>query len=131
MHIGIPKEIKIREGRVSLTPEACSSLVKAGHKIFLQHNAGLLSGYPDTAYEGVGVEICPDAGALYERSTLIVKVKEPVSGDLQFLRKDHLLFCYLHLAAEQDLMNQLLEKGLTAIGFETVQPENGSELAPS
>ncbi len=126
MHIGIPKEIKVREGRVSLIPEACSSLVKAGHRVFLEKNAGLLSGYPNQLYESVGVSICADAGSLYDHSQLIVKVKEPVAGDLQYLTRDHLLFCYLHLAAEQQLLEKLLETGLTAIGFETVQESDGS-----
>ena len=126
MHIGIPKEIKISEGRVSLTPEACSSLVKAGHKVFLEQNAGNCSGYPDHMYENVGVQICPDAKTLYECARLVVKVKEPIDEDLQYLRADHLLFCYLHLAAEQKLLGQLQKSGLTAIGFETVQKEDGS-----
>jgi alanine dehydrogenase len=126
MHIGIPTEIKPREGRVSLTPQACSSLVKAGHKVSIQQNAGVLSGFPDLAYEKAGVRIYPDARALYENAKLIVKVKEPVAGDLKYLRQDHLLFCFLHLAAEKSLLNNLLEIGLTAIAFETVQLENHS-----
>ena len=126
MHIGIPKEIKISEGRVSLTPEACSSLVKAGHKVFLEQNAGNCSGYPDHLYENVGVNLCPDAKTLYQNSRLVVKVKEPTDDDLQYLREDHLLFCYLHLAAEQELLAQLLKTGLTAVGFETVQKADGS-----
>jgi len=126
MHIGIPREIKTCEGRVSLTPEACSSLVKAGHQVFLEKNAGVLSGYTDKLYENVGVQICPDAKTLYDDSSLIVKVKEPVDGDLHYLREDHLLFCFLHLAAEQKLLDKLLNKGLTAIGFETVQEADGS-----
>lgn len=126
MHIGIPREIKTCEGRVSLTPEACSSLVKAGHSVFLQQGAGVSSGYTDNLYGDVGVQICPDAKALYENSRLVVKVKEPVDGDLQYLRADHLLFCFLHLAAEKELLGKLLKTGLTAIGFETVQQEDGS-----
>jgi len=126
MHIGIPREIKTCEGRVSLTPEACSSLLKAGHEVFLERNAGALSGYADFLYENVGVRICPDAKTLYANSRLVVKVKEPVDGDLQYLREDHLLFCFLHLAAEQELLGKLLNIGLTAIGFETVQEVDGS-----
>jgi len=72
MHIGIPREIKTCEGRVSLTPEACSSLVKAGHQVFLEKNAGVLSGYTDKLYENVGVQICPDAKTLYDDSSLIL-----------------------------------------------------------
>lgn len=126
MHIGIPKEIKVEEGRVSLTPEACSSLVKAGHDVFLEKNAGILSGYPDHLYQSVGVSICADARTLYENARLVVKVKEPVAGDLQYLHENHQLFCYLHLAAEQELLGKLLKTGLTAIGFETVQEADGS-----
>lgn len=124
MNIGIPKEIKALEGRVSLTPDACSVLVKAGHRVFLETKAGQLSGFSDDQYRQLGVNIVETAKQLYDSARLIVKVKEPVEGDLRYLTGDHLLFCYLHLAASADLLQALLKTGLTAIAFETVETED-------
>jgi alanine dehydrogenase len=120
MLIAIPKEIKPLEGRVGLVPSACSELIKSGHRVFLQSGAGENSGYSDAEYQTLGVEILPDAASVYERPGLIVKVKEPVGPELEMLRSDHILFSFLHLAAEQELMQSLLQTGLTAISFETV-----------
>ncbi len=121
MRIGIPTEIKPLEGRVGLIPAAAGDLVRSGHEVLIQSGAGLKSGYPDEAYQAVGVQVVPDAAALYGGCELVVKVKEPVEGDLPHLRPDHLLFCYLHLAANETLARRLQEIGLTAVAFETVQ----------
>lgn len=131
MHIGIPKEIKTAERRVALTPAACETLVKAGHTVSLETTAGVAAGFPDSVYTAVGVKIEPSAKALYAAAQMIVKVKEPQKADLENLRNDHLLFCYLHLAAEPDLTAALQKIGLTAVAFETVE-ENGRTplLAP-
>lgn len=126
MRIGIPREIKTQEGRVALVPGACGDLVAAGHEVFLEAGAGASSGFPDAAYEQVGVTILPDAAALYGKAEMVVKVKEPIAGDLAHLRRDHLLFCYLHLAAEPELTRSLLDIGLTGVAFETVQEADGS-----
>ncbi|HYQ70313.1 MAG TPA: hypothetical protein VET88_00140, partial [Gammaproteobacteria bacterium] len=107
MHIGIPREIKPLEGRVALTPDACSDLVRAGHTVTVEHAAGALSGYLDTHYEAAGARIAVDAAATYAAAELVVKVKEPVAGDLAHLQPGHLLFCFLHLAANPGLMQQL------------------------
>lgn len=123
MRIGIPTEIKTLEGRVGLIPAACADLVHAGHEVMVQSGAGMKSGYSDEEYRAAGVEILPAAASIYERAELIVKVKEPVEGDLQYLRRGHLLFCYLHLAAEPELARRLQQIGLTAIAFETVTHE--------
>src|SRR3546814_10908308 len=125
MRIGVPSETKTLEGRVALVPAAAGDLVKRGHEVWLQKDAGVKSGFRDEAYTALGVKIAPDAAALYEKGELIVKVKEPIAGDLQHLRKDHLLFCYLHLAAEPALTKQLLDIGLTGVAFETVELPNG------
>ncbi|MDH5484326.1 MAG: alanine dehydrogenase [Gammaproteobacteria bacterium] len=125
MKIGIPKEIKILEGRVGLTPAACATLVDKGHEVFLQAGAGELSGYPDAEYQQLGVKIVASAEVLYGVAELIVKVKEPLAGDLACLRSDHLLFCYLHLAANAELARQLCDVGLTAVAFETVTDAQG------
>jgi alanine dehydrogenase len=125
MRIGVPKETKTLEGRVALVPAAAGDLVKRGHEVWLEKDAGLKSGFADEQYTRLGVKIAPDAAALYANGELIVKVKEPIAGDLQHLRKDHLLFCYLHLAAEPELTRKLLDIGLTGIAFETVELPNG------
>ena len=126
MRIGVPSETKTLEGRVALVPAACADLVKRGHEVYVQAGAGLKSGFKDEDYERVGVRIAPSAKKLYELGEMIVKVKEPIAGDLKHLRKDHLLFCYLHLAAEPKLTAQLLDIGLTGIAFESVTEADGS-----
>lgn len=125
MRIGVPKETKTLEGRVALVPAAAGDLVKRGHEVWLEQGAGLKSGFGDEQYTRLGVKIAPDAAALYEKGELIVKVKEPIASDLQHLRRDHLLFCYLHLAAEPALTRKLLDIGLTGVAFETVELDNG------
>jgi alanine dehydrogenase len=123
--IGIPREIKPLEGRVALSPEACSSLVQHGHTVTVEASAGRLSGYDDAAYRAAGVNIAAGAAALYAAAELIVKVKEPVAADLVLLRREHLLFCFLHLAPNPQLARQLCDIGLTAVAFETVETDNG------
>ena len=126
MHIGIPREIKPLEGRVALNPEACGDLVQAGHSVYVEHNAGELSGYSDDLYASAGVAITPDAAETYASAQLLVKVKEPIADDLALLQNNHLLFCFLHLAANADLAHSLQDIGLTAVGFETVEEDNSS-----
>ena len=121
MRIGVPKEIKPLEGRVALTPEAAGELVHAGHELSIEAGAGVQSGYPDAAYRTQGVSVLADAATLYGRAQLIVKVKEPIAAEYGLLRSDHLLFSYLHLAAVPELARVLLDKGLTAVAFETVE----------
>ena len=125
MRIGVPKETKTLEGRVALVPAAAGDLVNRGHEVWIEKDAGIKSGFKDEQYTQLGVRIAPDAAALYEKGEMIVKVKEPIAGDLQHLRRDHLLFCYLHLAAEPALTKRLLEIGLTSVAFETVELPNG------
>ncbi len=131
MRIGIPKEIKPLEGRVGLVPEACADFVQAGHQVLLETTAGLASGYPDQRYRQLGVEILPDAAAVYEQAELIVKVKEPYGAEPEMLRGDQLLFCFLHLAANETLTRQLLASGVTGLAFETLADRGGLPiLAP-
>jgi alanine dehydrogenase len=120
MRIGIPKEIKPREGRVALVPAAVSELTRHGHEVVVQAGAGVASGYPDVDFRQAGAQIVEDATALYARSRMILKVKEPVPVEYGLLRADHLLFSYLHLAALPELARALCDRGLTAVGFETV-----------
>lgn len=123
MRIGVPKEIKTLEGRVALIPAAAGALVTHGHEVFVERGAGRASGYDDDDYRKVGVEVTGDAATLYDRAELVVKVKEPLAGELGRLRPDHLLFCYLHLAALPELADALCELGLTAVAWETVSED--------
>ncbi len=121
MRVGIPREIKPLEGRVGLIPAAAAELVKQGHELFIETGAGVLSGYRDQQYASLGVTVQPDAASLYDASEVIIKVKEPVEPEIGLLREDHLLFSFLHLAAEPALTQKLLDIGLTAVAFETVE----------
>src|SRR5512147_1379280 len=100
MRIGIPREIKPMEGRVAMIPEACRHLLGAGHTVIMERHAGILSGYDDESYAAIGVDLVGGAAELYAAAQLILKVKEPQAGELALLNRDHLLFSFLHLAAE-------------------------------
>jgi alanine dehydrogenase len=126
MRIAVPREIKPLEGRVGLIPAACSELVAAGHDVYIERGAGRLSGYADSAYTDIGAQLVEDTASAYGQGELIVKVKEPVEEEWPYLRADHVLFGYLHLAANPALTATLCDAGLTAIGFETVQESDGS-----
>ncbi|TWG91840.1 alanine dehydrogenase [Luteimonas sp. J16] len=126
MRIGVPRETRIMEGRVALVPAAAGDLVRRGHEVWVESGAGLASGFDDAQYERLGVRIARDAAELYGRGELIVKVKEPIEGDLALLRREHLLFCYLHLAPDPALARRLLDIGLTAVAFETVELDDGT-----
>ncbi|MFP5350420.1 MAG: alanine dehydrogenase [Gammaproteobacteria bacterium] len=123
MRIGIPTEIKPKEGRVALIPPAAAELVKDGHEVLLQSNAGNGSGYSDDDYRAVGVRIVSDARAVYGEAQMIVKVKEPIAPEYPLLRPDHILFSYLHLAANPELAQVLKQQRLTAVAFETVEAD--------
>jgi len=120
MNIGIPREVKVLEGRVALTPEAVGELVKFGHQVFIEKNAGDLSGYADKDYQQAGANILDSAEKVFDSAKLIVKVKEPQPSEWPLFGADHLLFSYLHLAAEPALTKALLNIGLTAVAFETI-----------
>ncbi len=126
MRIGVPSETKTLEGRVALVPAACADLIRHGHDVYLQSGAGEKSGFANERYRKVGVNVVSDAAELYDTAEMIVKVKEPIEGDLKLLKKRHLLFCYLHLAPDPKLAKALLKIGLTGIAFESVQEADGS-----
>lgn len=118
--IGIPRERKALEGRVVLTPAAVAELFEAGLEVRVEQGAGYRSGYSDADYVGAGAVLEPDGASLYGAAGLIVKVKEPVGEELGWLRRDHVLFCFLHLAAYPALLRHLLATGLAAYAFETL-----------
>jgi alanine dehydrogenase len=126
MIIGILKEIKAEETRVAITPSGVAAFVAHGHQVVIEHNAGAGSSIPDELYQAAGARILPHAVEVWEQADLILKVKEPLAAEYQFLRPGLLLFTYLHLAAEEQLTRVLLDKQVTALGYETIQLEDGS-----
>jgi alanine dehydrogenase len=124
MKIGVPREIKNREHRVSVTPEGVLSLVAAGHELYMQSKAGVDSGFSDAAYIDAGA-IIVDAARQAWACELVVKVKEPLTCEYQYLRPDLILFTFLHLAADRQLVEALLKYKVCAIAYETVQLKDG------
>ncbi|MCY4063375.1 MAG: alanine dehydrogenase [Chloroflexi bacterium] len=125
MNIGIPKEIKVEEHRVSSPPSGVREFVKRGHTVFVESNAGLSSGFTDEEYIGAGAIIMDSADSLWSASDMIIKVKEPQASEYRFLRPNLILFTYLHLAAEEALTLAMLESGVTGIAYETVEDAQG------
>ncbi|MEO0139790.1 MAG: alanine dehydrogenase [candidate division WOR-3 bacterium] len=125
MVIGVPKEIKTEEYRVSMTPAGVKELVKRGHKVIVQEGAGLGAGIKDEDYKGVGAEIVKNLEDVYERAEMIVKVKEPRPEEYKLLNEGHVLFTYLHLAADEGLTKALMERKIVGIAYETVETDDG------
>ena len=125
MRVGSPKEIKVHEYRVGLTPESAAELVRAGHEVFLETKAGEGIGAPDAVYEKVGVKILPNADAVFAESEMIVKVKEPQAVEIARLKPKHTLFTYLHLAPDPEQAEGLMKSGATCIAYETVTDAAG------
>jgi alanine dehydrogenase len=126
MIVGVPKEVKNHEYRVAMVPAGAKSLVADGHTVIVEASAGLGSGISDDEYVGAGALIRPTAEAVFAEADMIVKVKEPLPQEYPLLRRDQILFTYLHLAPAPELTRALLERGVVGIAYETVQLENGS-----
>lgn len=126
MIIGVPKEIKDNENRVAITPAGVEMLRQAGHTVLIETGAGVGSGFTDDDYRQAGATIVDTAEEAWTRAELVLKVKEPLPSEYRFFREDLVLFTYLHLAAEPELTEALVESGMTAIAYETVQLDNGS-----
>jgi alanine dehydrogenase len=126
MVIGVPKEIKDHEYRVSVTPNGVRALRQAGHDIWVEPSAGLGSGYSDEDYRGAGATVADSKEHLFQEATLIVKVKEPLLSECHFFRPGQTLFTYLHLASLPDLTKALLETTITAIAYETIEAKDGT-----
>lgn len=120
MKIGVPKEIKNNEGRVSMTPDNVSEYIRNGHEVFVETSAGVKAGFEDEEYVKAGAKIVGTAKEAWENE-MVVKVKEPLQEEYQYFRKDLLLYTYLHLAAEKELTDALLEKEVLGIAYETVE----------
>jgi alanine dehydrogenase len=126
MIIGIPKEIKNNENRVAISPAGVDAFVKAGHEVIIETGAGAGSGFLDEIFAVHGAKIKGSAAEVWHRADMILKVKEPQPSEYLYFREGLILFAYLHLAPELELTRVLMEKGVTAIAYETVQLDNGS-----
>lgn len=124
MEIGIPKEIKVNEHRVGITPNGVAMLVQSGHHVVVEHDAGTAAGYTDADYQNAGAELGDNVAAW--RAEMVIKVKEPLKSEYEFLRSDMVLYTYLHLAANPELTAALTAHGTTAIGYETMTAPDGS-----
>ncbi|MBZ8179230.1 alanine dehydrogenase [Oscillatoria salina] len=124
MEIGVPKETKDQEFRVGLSPDSVRLLCDKNHTVFVEKNAGTGAGFTDEDYEKAGAKIVSDAATAWNRE-LVVKVKEPLPEEYQYLQKEQLLFTYLHLAASHSLTKALLDSGVSAIAYETVELPDG------
>ena len=126
MRVGVPKEIKNHEYRVGLTPASVAELIAAGHEVFVETKAGTGIDFADSAYEKVGAKILPTAADVFAQSDMIVKVKEPQPQEIAMLEPRHLLFTYLHLAADKPQAEGLMKSGATCIAYETVTSRSGA-----
>jgi alanine dehydrogenase len=126
MLIGVPREVKDHEFRVSITPAGVREYQARGHQVLVQRSAGEGSGFADGEYAAAGAELVDTAFAIYDRAEMIVKVKEPVPAEYDLLRPEQVLFTYLHLAANPSLTQALVRNQVQAVAYETVQLENGA-----
>jgi len=126
MRVGVPKEIKNHEYRVGLTPPSVAELVAAGHEVIVETKAGGGIDFEDQSYIDAGARIVPDAEAVFDQADMIVKVKEPQASEIALLKPHHLLFTYLHLAADKPQTEGLIASGATCIAYETVTADDGS-----
>lgn len=126
MIVGIPKEIKNNENRVSMTPSGVRELVKRGHTVYVQHTAGENSGFPDAEYERAGAHILPTIEEVYAIAEMIVKVKEPIEPEYKLVRRGQLVFTYFHFACDRTLTEAMLQSGATCLAYETVVDKQGT-----
>lgn len=121
MKIGIPKEIKNNENRVSLTPAGARELVKKGHIVYIEKQAGVNSGFSDEAYIKAGAQILPTSDDVYREAEMIIKVKEPIACEYGKIRKDQLVFTYFHFASDEELTLAMQKSGAVCLAYETVR----------
>jgi alanine dehydrogenase len=126
MIIGVPKEVKDHEDRVGVTPAGVKALSEAGHKVLVETQAGAQSGFSDDDYQNAGAEMVGEAGYVWGKSEMVVKVKEPIEKEYVFFREGLVLFTYLHLAPVPVLTEKLLESKVIGIAYETVRDRQGT-----
>jgi len=125
MRIGVPKEIKVLENRVGLTPESVREVVAHGHEVVVEHDAGQGIGMSDDDYRRAGASVVGSAREVFDTGDMIVKVKEPQAGERRMLRTGQILFTYLHLAPDPEQASDLIESGAVCIAYETVTSPSG------
>jgi len=121
MIIGVPKEIKIDENRVSMTPAGANEFVKMGHRVLIERNAGIGSGFQDSEYEMAGAEVANGASDIFDNAQMIIKVKEPQPNEIEMLCDGQILYTFLHLAPDRELTKGLLNKKIVGIAYETIE----------
>ena len=126
MKIGVPKEIKNNENRVGMTPAGVFELIKIGHSVYIQENAGFGSGFTDTDYKVVGGNILSSIEEIYAISDMIVKVKEPIEKEYTLIKPNQVVFTYFHFASSEVLTKAMIKSNAICIAYETVEDENGS-----
>lgn len=126
MIIGVPKEIMKDENRVAMVPVGVEELTRAGHQVLIESGAGLGTAIVDLAYQQVGARMVDSPKEIYRQADCLLKVKEPQSSEYDWLREGQILFCYLHLAANERLTRELLKRKVIVLGYETVQDEHGT-----
>ena len=128
MIVGIPKEIKNNENRVSLTPSGARELVQRGHTVYVQHTAGINSGFTDEDYEKAGAHILPSIEDVYGTAEMIIKVKEPIESEYGLVREGQLVFTYFHFACDQQLTEAMIKSKSVCMAYETVVDRQGAFL---
>ncbi|MDR1527696.1 MAG: alanine dehydrogenase [Dysgonamonadaceae bacterium] len=126
MKVGIPKEIKNNESRVSLTPGGAHAFVQHGHEVYIQANAGVNSGFNDESYIQVGAKILPTAEEIFSIAEMIIKVKEPIESEYKLIRPNQLLFTYFHFAADETLTKAMMNSHAVCLAYETVEKPDRS-----
>ncbi len=126
MIIGVPKEVKTLENRVALLPGGVTQFTRRDHKVLIEKEAGVGTGFSDELYEEVGAEIVDEAEEIWERADMIMKVKEPIEQEYDLIQEDQIVFTYFHFAASQKLTEAVRESGCVAIAYETVEKSDGS-----
>ncbi len=125
MNVGVLKEIKPQENRVCMTPSGVEMMVRHGHTVYVEKDAGEGSGFGDSRYRHAGAQICAAAEEVYENATMVMHVKEPQPSEFKLLKEDHILFTFLHLAADETLTRELLKTGSVGIAYETIETDDG------
>ncbi len=125
MIIGVPKEIKLQEHRIGLTPDSVQVLTKKGHEVLVQSNGGFEAGFSNDDYKKAGAKIIANAKEIFKKSEIIVKVKEPQMNEVKMIRENQIIYTYLHLAAAKELTEGLIKSKSICIAYETVTDDNG------
>jgi len=128
MIVGVPREIKVQEYRVALTPEGVAEFIKNGHSVIVENNAGIGSSISNESYVAAGATIIESADQLWQQAELILKVKEPIAAEYSRMRENQILFTYLHLAASKACTDALIKSKTTAIAYETVEVDGSLPL---